>query len=122
MGVKSSMPAARSAQSDKAAPEGSLDSLPRARRSSDDAPPCIDGEAARRRREAEAETTVETVMSGPSQRVVWFFGRNAACWTGQVPCHVAARAFTASARALVHAPLPACLPKNVLRVSALLQL
>jgi hypothetical protein len=53
------MPAARSAQPVSAAPEGSRESLPRARRSSDDAPPCMPDDAARRRRGLEAETNDE---------------------------------------------------------------
>jgi hypothetical protein len=116
IGVKSSMPAARSAQSDKAAPDGSRDSLPRARRSIDDAPPFMPGEAARRRRVAEAETTDETVMTEPSGRVVWLIGRSAARCTGQVLCHATAGGRVAAWRALVHVALRPGLPKNVLRV------
>jgi hypothetical protein len=78
-------------------------------------------EAARSRREAEAETNDVTVMSGSLQRVVLFIGTNATCYTGQIPCHADARLGAASGRALVHGAPPAGLSQNVSRVSGLLQ-
>jgi len=51
IGVRSSIDAARSAHPDNAAPVGKRGSDPRDKRNIDDAPPCMPGDAGRKRRD-----------------------------------------------------------------------